>query len=157
MKMIEAGMSMKESNRDALTNLSSAAIPSPIVLIDGVCNLCQGATKFIIRHDPGGRFRIASLQSNLGQALVAKSGLSTEGIRTIILIENGKYYTKSTAALRIARHLKFPWPILYGLIIVPKFIRDVAYRYIANHRYQWFGKSDHCMLPSPELKGRFLE
>ncbi len=148
---------MEENNRDALTKVSSVASPSPIVLIDGVCNLCQGATKFIVRHDHGGRFQFASLQSHMGQALVAKGELPTDVINTIILIENGKYYTKSTAALRISRHLKFPWPIIYGLIIVPKSIRDVAYRYIARHRYRWFGKSDQCMLPSPELKGRFLE
>ncbi|WP_245699654.1 thiol-disulfide oxidoreductase DCC family protein [Paenibacillus glacialis] len=128
-----------------------------VVLIDGVCNLCQSATRFIIRHDPTGRFHFASLQSNTGKMLLAKSGLSTEVMNTIVLIENGKYYTKSTAALRISRHLKFPWPLIYALIIVPKFIRDVAYRYIARHRYRWFGKSDQCMLPSPELRDRFLE
>src|SRR4051794_21730903 len=118
-------MSMDESNQNELTKVSAVAIPSAIVLIDGVCNLCQGATKFIVRHDPGGRFQFASLQSQMGQALVAKGGLSTDGINTIILIEKGKYYTKLTAALRISRHLKFPWPIIYGLIIVPKCLRDV--------------------------------
>ncbi|OAB39481.1 thiol-disulfide oxidoreductase DCC [Paenibacillus macquariensis subsp. defensor] len=148
---------MEESKQDALKKDSSITSPSSIVLIDGICNLCQGATKFIVRHDHGGRFHFASLQSHTGQKLLAEGGFPTDVINTIVLIHNGNYYTKSTAALRISRHLRFPWPLVYGLIIVPRGIRDAIYEYVARHRYRWFGKSDQCMLPSPELKGRFLE
>jgi len=148
---------MEESNQVALKNGSSITSPSSIVLIDGICNLCQGATKFIVRHDHCGRFHFASLQSHTGQTLLAKGGLPTDVINTIVLFQNGNYYTKSTAALRISRHLKFPWPLVYALIIIPRGIRDAIYQYIAKNRYRWFGKSDQCMLPSPELKGRFLE
>ncbi|OAB48377.1 thiol-disulfide oxidoreductase DCC family protein [Paenibacillus antarcticus] len=148
---------MEESNQDTIKNGSSITCPSSIVLIDGICNLCQGATKFIVRHDHGGKFHFASLQSHTGQTLLAEGGLPTDVINTIVLIQDGNYYTKSTAALRISRHLKFPWPLVYGLIIVPRAIRDAIYHYVALNRYRWFGKSDQCMLPSPELKERFLE
>lgn len=146
---------MEEQREKSIAKVSS--IPSPIVLIDGVCLLCQGATKFIIQRDPAQKFHFASLQSDTGRMWLTKGGLSADAMNTIVLIENGNYYTKSTAALRISRHLKFPWSLLYVLIIVPKFIRDTVYQYIARHRYRWFGKSDQCMIPSPKDKERFLE
>jgi predicted DCC family thiol-disulfide oxidoreductase YuxK len=128
-----------------------------IVLIDGKCLLCQGATKFIIQHDPMGRFRFASLQSETGQRLLSEIGLPIDFMSTFILIENDRYFTESTAAIRIARHLRGWWPLTYGFILVPRFIRDTVYKYIARNRYRWFGKSEHCMLPTPELKGKLLE
>ena len=138
---------MKENNMDT----------SSIVLIDGECLLCQGATKFIIRHDPAGRFQFASLQSNTGQKLLSKSGLPADFMSGFVLIEDERYFTQSTAALRIARQLRGLWPLTYGFIIVPRMIRDRVYQYIARNRYRWFGKADQCMLPTPELKGRLLE
>lgn len=123
------------------------------VLFDGVCNLCNASVNFIIDRDPKGYFRFAALQSDAAKAL---GETVTGDPDSVILYEDGKRYDKSTAALRIARRLSGLWPVLYMGIIVPRPIRDVVYRFIARNRYKWFGKSDACRLPSPELKARFL-
>jgi len=128
----------------------------PIVLVDGVCHFCQGLTKWIIKRDPEGKYHFASLQSNVAKKLLEKGNLSTDSMDTFVLIEDGKYYTRSTAALRLAKGLKFPYPLLYVLIIVPKFIRNAVYNTVARNRYRWFGKDEACMLPTPEIKDRFL-
>ncbi|GGH55999.1 hypothetical protein GCM10008014_26160 [Paenibacillus silvae] len=128
----------------------------PIVLVDGVCHFCQGLTKWIIKRDPKGKYHFASLQSDVAKGLLEKGGLSTDSMDTFVLIEDGKYYTRSTAALRLAKGLKFPYPLFYGLIIVPKFIRNAVYNWVARNRYRWFGKDEACMLPTPETKERFL-
>ncbi|AZK48319.1 thiol-disulfide oxidoreductase DCC family protein [Paenibacillus lentus] len=131
-----------------------------VVLFDGVCHLCQGAVKFIINRDPGHRFRFASLQSEAGRRILQDSQnpeISSERVDTIVLYQNGAYYTRSSAALRIAKGLKFPWPLAYGFIIVPRFIRDAVYRVVAANRYRWFGKDDSCLVPNLENKARFLQ
>ncbi|UPK45331.1 thiol-disulfide oxidoreductase DCC family protein [Paenibacillus pabuli] len=128
----------------------------PIVLVDGVCHFCQGLTKWIIKRDPEGKYHFASLQSDVAKKLLEKGNLSTDSMDTFVLIEDGKYYTRSTAALRLAKGLKFPYPLLYVLIIVPKFIRNAVYNTVARNRYRWFGKDEACMLPTPEIKDRFL-
>ncbi|GAB6926925.1 thiol-disulfide oxidoreductase DCC family protein [Paenibacillus sp. JCM 10914] len=130
--------------------------PSAIVLIDGVCHLCQGLTQFIIKRDPQGIFHFASIQSEIGQALMRTGGLDGGILETMVFIEDGKYYTRSTAALRIARRLRFPWSLSYALIVVPPVLRNVVYRWIANHRYRWFGRSNECMIPTPDIRRRFL-
>ncbi|WP_017811506.1 MULTISPECIES: thiol-disulfide oxidoreductase DCC family protein [Paenibacillus] len=129
----------------------------PIVLVDGVCHFCQGATKFIIKRDPKGIFHFASIQSEVGQKLMQKGGLRTDTMDTFVLIEKGQFYTRSTAALRIARRLRYAWPLLYAFIVVPKMLRNSVYNLIARNRYRWFGKSDQCMLPTPEIRERFIE
>ncbi|WP_227871866.1 thiol-disulfide oxidoreductase DCC family protein [Paenibacillus bovis] len=129
----------------------------PIVLVDGVCHFCQGATKFIIKRDPKGIFHFASIQSEVGQKLMQKGGLRTDTMDTFVLIEKGQFYTRSTAALRIARRLRYAWPLLYAFIVVPKVLRNSVYNLIARNRYRWFGKSDQCMLPTPEIRERFIE
>lgn len=128
----------------------------PIVLVDGVCHFCQGLTKWIIKRDPEGKYHFASLQSDVAKQLLEKGNLSTNSMDTFVLIEDGKYYTRSTAALRLAKGLKFPYPLLYVLIIVPKFIRNAIYNMVARNRYRWFGKDEVCMLPTPDIKDRFL-
>ncbi|WP_339785512.1 thiol-disulfide oxidoreductase DCC family protein [Paenibacillus sp. FSL R7-0313] len=128
----------------------------PIVLVDGVCHFCQGLTKWIIKRDPEGKYHFASLQSDVAKELLEKGNLSTDSMDTFVLIEYGKYYTRSTAALRLAKSLKFPYPLLYVFIIVPKFIRNAVYNWVARNRYRWFGKDEACMLPTPEIKDRFL-
>ncbi|WP_339303554.1 thiol-disulfide oxidoreductase DCC family protein [Paenibacillus sp. FSL R5-0519] len=128
----------------------------PIVLVDGVCHFCQGLTKWILKRDPEGKYHFASLQSDVAKELLVKGNLSTDSMDTFVLIENGKYYTRSTAALRLAKGLKFPYPLLYVFIIVPKFIRNAVYNWVARNRYRWFGKDEACMLPTPEIKDRFL-
>jgi len=128
-----------------------------IVLFDGVCNLCNGAVQFIIHRDREGHFSFASLQSAVGQAQLRQFGLSTDAFDTFVLVEGGKAYTRSTAALRIARQLTGAWRLLYGLIIVPRPVRDWAYGLVARNRYRLFGRRDSCMIPTPELKAKFLE
>ncbi|WP_068786962.1 thiol-disulfide oxidoreductase DCC family protein [Paenibacillus phocaensis] len=128
-----------------------------VILFDGVCHLCQGAVKFIIKRDPVGRFRFASLQSQAGSRLLQTAGSQEESLDSVVLIEQGHYYTRSAAALRIARGLRYPWPLLYAFILVPRGLRDAVYRYVAKHRYRWFGKDETCLVPTRELKERFLE
>ncbi len=128
-----------------------------IVLFDGVCNLCNGAVQFIINRDAKNRFSFASLQSEAGQARLRQFGLATDAFDTFVLVEGGKAYTRSTAALRIARRLPGAWPLLYGLVVIPKPLRDWVYGLVARNRYRLFGRQDSCMMPTPELRARFLE
>ncbi|MFS0614848.1 thiol-disulfide oxidoreductase DCC family protein [Lederbergia ruris] len=126
-----------------------------IILFDGECNLCNSSVQFIIKHDPLAYFRFSSIQGAEGKKLLAQYG-EADDLNSVILIENGKLYRKSTAVLRICRHLTGFWKLVYFLIIVPVPIRNLFYNFIANHRYKWFGKKQACMLPSPEIQRRFL-
>ena len=129
-----------------------------IILFDGVCNLCNNAINLIIEHDKKDVFRFASLQSDLGQKLVLERGIDPDILDTIILIEPGiVYYEKSTAALKIAKDLSGGYSFLQYFLFLPKFIRDGVYNLVASNRYKWFGKKDSCMIPTPELKGKFLD
>lgn len=128
-----------------------------VVLFDGVCNLCSGAIQFVIKRDPLVKFHFASLQSNYGQQLLTQLELNTESLYSIILIQDGKFYQRSDAALEIARKLSGGWPLLYGLKIFPRFLRDAVYNFIARYRYRWFGKKDACWIPTPDLKARFKD
>lgn len=127
-----------------------------IVLFDGVCNFCSASVGFIVRRDPRGRFRFAALQSPAGQALLERHGLTADADETFVLIEGDRAYTRSTAVLRVARGLRVPWPLLFGLIVVPPFLRDFAYGWFARRRYRWFGRREQCMTPTEELRERFL-
>jgi predicted DCC family thiol-disulfide oxidoreductase YuxK len=126
-----------------------------IVLFDGVCNFCNGSVNFIIGRDAADRFRFAALQSETGRRLVEQFGLSE--IDSIILIEDDKAYIHSTAALRIARRLGGILAPLYAGIIVPKFMRDFLYKTFASNRYRLFGRKDECMIPSPQVRAKFLD
>lgn len=128
---------------------------SSIVLFDGVCNFCNGAVNFIIRHDADKNFKFTPLQSEIGQELRAKFNIG-EDVDSIILIENDKAYMHSTAGLRVARGLGGIWSLGYAFIIVPAFIRDWAYRLFAKYRYRLFGRQEACMLPTPDVRERFL-
>ena len=124
-----------------------------IILFDGECNFCDASVQFIIKRDHGA-FHFASLQSKIGQQLVERFQL--HGIDSVVLIENDRAYTKSTAALRITKQLYRLWPLCYLLIVVPKSFRDSMYNLIAKNRYKLFGKKDICMLPSEKDRARFL-
>jgi len=128
-----------------------------VVLFDGVCNLCNGAVNFIIDRDPEGYFRFAPLQSDVAEQLVAGTDAADATLDTIVLVEDGTAYVRSTAALRIARRLSGPWPLLYAFLVVPRFLRDAVYDWVAEQRYRWFGKRDQCRVPTTTLKDRFLE
>lgn len=127
-----------------------------IILFDGVCNLCNHTVQFVIKHDTEDVFRFAALQSALGQRLMAEHHIDTAQLSSIVLIEPGKAcYMKSSAALRIAKHLKsYRWMRLF--LGLPKGLRDAVYMLIANNRYRWFGKKDSCMMPTPQLSAKFL-
>ncbi len=125
-------------------------------MFDGICNLCNNAVQFVLKHDKKKLFRFASLQSDFGKSILTKYALPTDNFNSFLLIRNGKAYTKSTAALSVAQMLSGPVKILYGFIIVPAFIRNAVYRIIADNRYKWFGKKESCMLPSPDIAARFL-
>ena len=128
-----------------------------IVLFDGVCNLCNGVVRFVIDRDPQGRFKFATLTS-VTAARVLSPGNTVETLPdSIVLVEEGRVFTKSDAALRVARRLTFPWPLLYGLIVLPRGLRDQAYDLVARHRYRWFGRQDSCIVPGPGIRARFLE
>jgi predicted DCC family thiol-disulfide oxidoreductase YuxK len=139
-----------------------------LVLFDGKCNLCNGAVQFMIDHERAPNLTFAPLQSDLAsERLTAAMGEKAaralvDGATgngdpdTIVVIEDGKAYTHSTAALRIASHLKAPWRWAFVFYVVPRFIRDVVYRWIARNRYRWFGKSESCRVPTPELRARFV-
>ncbi|QLD88120.1 DUF393 domain-containing protein [Natronomonas salina] len=129
----------------------------PVLLFDGVCNLCTGSVQWIIERDPEGQFRFASLQSDAGQTLLAELGLPEEYIDSIVLVDGDDYYTQSTAALHVAKRLGLPYSALYPLVAVPELVRDSAYDVVANNRYRIFGKKDSCMMPSPEVQDRFLD
>ncbi|NCT17074.1 MAG: thiol-disulfide oxidoreductase [Flavobacteriaceae bacterium CG_4_8_14_3_um_filter_34_10] len=128
-----------------------------IVLFDGVCNLCNYSVTLIIKKDKKDIFRFAALQSEIGRHLIQKYHIDTSKLDSILLIE-GKYYTyKSTAALRIAKYLKGWYSLFYVFIIFPPIVRNFFYDIIAKNRYKWFGKKESCMIPTPELKAKFLE
>ena len=138
------------------------------MLFDGVCNFCDASVSFIIEHDKAGYFKFAPLQSEEGRRLANEYGFESatasqenaDGdlipIDSVILIEDGRAYTHSTAALKIVRRLGAPWSWLYAFMIVPRQVRDRAYRLFARYRYRLFGRKDQCMLPSPEVRARFL-
>jgi predicted DCC family thiol-disulfide oxidoreductase YuxK len=127
-----------------------------IILFDGVCNLCSGAVQFILKRDHKKQFVFASLQSEIGQQLLLKNKVNTS-VETIILLQNDKWFSQSTAALEIARKLSGAWPLFYAFIIIPRFVRDGVYDWISRNRYKFFGKKDTCMIPSPEWRNRFLD
>ena len=127
-----------------------------IILFDGVCNLCNGAVQFVIKRDNKDQFLFASLQSDEGKEILKEYNLPSNKMNSFFLVENGKVYDKSTAALRVLKKMNALWRLFYIFIIVPKFIRDGVYNWIAKHRYQWFGRKDECMIPTPELKAKFL-
>ena len=130
---------------------------SAILLFDGVCNFCNGSVNFIIERDKIGYFKFAPLQSEIGQKLLGEYKIDKENTDSVILIEDEKVYTHSTAALRVARRLDGFWKYFYAFIIMPRPIRDFFYKLFAKNRYRLFGKQDACMLPTAAIRARFLE
>lgn len=127
-----------------------------IILFDGVCNLCNGAVQFVIKHDHQEHFLFASLQSAYGQQQLIKHGFQ-QTLNTIILLDGEEALQKSDAILGIVRHLPGAWSFLYTLKMMPRFIRDATYDWVARNRYLFFGRMDACMIPTPELKARFID
>ena len=128
----------------------------PILLFDGVCNLCSATVQWVSKRDKAGRFRFAALQSETGQEQLARFGLDGENFDTVVLVDGDKIYTRSDAALEILRRLGSPWAWLGVLRFIPAFIRNGVYNWIARNRYRWFGRKQVCWLPRPEWRERFL-
>ncbi|HJD86994.1 MAG TPA: thiol-disulfide oxidoreductase DCC family protein [Empedobacter falsenii] len=128
-----------------------------IILFDGICNLCNQSVQFVIEHDKRNQFRFASLQSDFGQNFLKENDLDAAQFDSVVFIEDDKFYTKSSAALKIAKHLDGITSCLHFFMIVPKPLRDIVYSFIAKNRYRWFGKQESCWLPTPELKAKFLD
>ena len=129
----------------------------PLILFDGVCNLCNWSVQFILKRDKNKKFLFAPLQGKKGQEILQKFNLPANYLNSFILAEGGKIYTRSTAALRMLKILGRGWNIFYAFIIIPPFIRNGAYNLIAKYRYKWFGKREQCMVPGPEVRERFIE
>lgn len=129
-----------------------------LILFDGVCNLCNASIQYVIRHDNNNLFVFAPLQSTIGNEIIDKFKIDTSKTDSILLFEHDKGIAfKSTAALKIASHLGFPRNVLVVFYIIPPFIRNWVYDFVAHNRYKWFGKSDECMIPTPELQAKFLQ
>lgn len=130
----------------------------PVLLFDGVCNLCNGAVQFVIKHDPKGNIHFASLQSEAGQQLLASHHYHDTGMHSVVFIEGTQLFTKSDAVLHVGLQLGGVWGILSRTgLLLPRRVRDVLYDWIANNRYRWLGKAEQCLLPTREIRSRFLE
>jgi predicted DCC family thiol-disulfide oxidoreductase YuxK len=128
-----------------------------VILFDGVCNLCNGFVQFLIARDPKRRFLYASLQSESGRTIMEALHLNADGLETVVLVEDGKGYTHSDVALRVAGRMGGLWPLFRVFYVFPKPLRDAIYNWVARNRYRWFGKREACMVPTPELKSLFLD
>lgn len=144
---------------------NSATIPQRLLLFDGVCNLCDRSVQFVIRHDRKGKFKFASLQSAYAEQILKKYPEIAPFNKTgnnpdwgsIVFILKGKAYTRSAAVLKVMEELGFPWKIVAVFYILPSAFRDALYNFIAKNRYRWYGKKDSCMIPTPELRDRFMD
>lgn len=127
----------------------------PVIFFDGVCNLCNASVQFVIEHDQRNYFKFSALQGEYAAEILPQFKVNPGSLNSTLLLEEGKLYTKSSSALRVAKKLNGIWPLLYGFIIIPKFIRDWVYDIIAKNRYKWWGKQESCWIPTPELKDKF--
>ncbi len=130
--------------------------PHPIVLFDGVCNFCNASVNFIIRHDKQKRLRFATLQSEAGERIRKEFGIADQKPDSFLLLHKGHLYKYTEAALKVFNMLPWYWKWTQVIWLIPQFVRDPIYRLIAKNRYKWFGKKEECMIPSPEVKERFL-
>jgi len=136
---------------------STAEAGRPVILFDGVCNLCTGSVRFVIERDARRQFRFASLQSAVAQKLLGAQGRDGDRLESVVLVVGERTYRKSTAALLIARRLDGLWPVLAVFLLVPRPLRDAVYGWIGKRRYRLFGKREVCWKPRPELAERFLD
>jgi predicted DCC family thiol-disulfide oxidoreductase YuxK len=135
----------------------AAAIPAPIIVFDGVCNVCSTAVRLILENDRGRAIRFAPLQSPVGARLMREHDLDPADAETFLFVEEGRALVRSDAAVNVARHLRFPWRAFAIFGIIPRALRDPAYRLVAKNRYAWFGRRASCFVPSPEERSRFLD
>lgn len=138
-------------------NKEPSTIHHPVLLFDGVCNLCNAAVQWVLKRDRRAVFRFAALQSETGQRLLREANLPPAQLDTVVLADaDGRIFTRSDAALEIVRRLGGGWRLLYGFKIVPRFLRDAMYNWVARNRFRWFGRREECLLPRPEWRARFV-
>ncbi len=128
----------------------------PVVLFDGVCNLCESSVQFLIKHDPEGLFRFAPLQSAVAETLLAEHEIDPTDLESVVLVEADEIFVKSDAVVRIADHLGGRYRLLSPFGVLPKRLRNASYDFVADRRYGWFGKKEQCMMPTPDIRSRFL-
>lgn len=150
-------MKITANSLSKLFSFAVSIMDNTVILFDGVCNLCNYWVNFAIRHDRKNKLKFTPLQGETAKQLLPQFHINPTSLSSVIFIDGGKAYTQSSAAIQICKHLNGGWKLFYGLIIIPKFIRDFLYNVIARNRYKWFGKKGSCMIPTPELKGRFLD
>ena len=131
--------------------------PAPVALFDGDCSLCNGTVQWLLRRDRRGHLRFAALQSAAGRTVIAGTGDRRTLPDSIVLIADQRVHTKSGAALRLLRYLRWPWPLAMVLLLIPWPLRDFVYDWIARNRIRWFGRQTTCMVPTKELRARFLD
>jgi predicted DCC family thiol-disulfide oxidoreductase YuxK len=148
-------MTSAQPEQDAAA-LAAIANGQPIMLFDGVCNLCSGSVRFAIARDPAANLRFAPIQSALGRDFLRRRGLPTDEFETFYLIDNGRVFEKSAGVLRMAGYLRWPWPLLKAIRIVPRPLRDWLYDRVARNRYRLFGRREACLAPTAEIVDRFL-
>ncbi|RNL54631.1 thiol-disulfide oxidoreductase DCC family protein [Pedobacter jejuensis] len=129
----------------------------PVIFFDGICNLCNTSVQFAVKHDKKNIFKFTALQGEYAKTILPKFNIDSTKLNSILLVDGEKVYTKSSAALRVAKKLNGLLPLLYTFIIIPKFIRDWVYDIVAKNRYKWFGKQESCWMPTPELKNKFYD
>ena len=139
-----------------MPNANAVTGEHAVILFDGVCNMCNSSVNYVIDHDPTERFRFASLQSETGAQYAAEQGIDASELSSMVLVEQGKAYLRSSAVLRVCRRLSGPAKLLWPFILLTSILRDPAYRFVANRRYKWFGKRDACRLPTKADRARFL-
>ncbi|MED1865772.1 thiol-disulfide oxidoreductase DCC family protein [Fictibacillus nanhaiensis] len=132
-------------------------LTSAVLLFDGVCNLCNGSVQFILKHEKSAELKFSAIQSQAGQRLLAQNNVDPEQTNSVILVQEGKIYTKSDAVVATSAYLKFPYSLGRYLKVVPRQTRDAIYIKVANNRYKWFGKKESCMISTPDLRNRFLQ
>jgi predicted DCC family thiol-disulfide oxidoreductase YuxK len=128
-----------------------------LILFDGVCNLCNASVQFVIRHDRAGKFRFAAIQSEIGREIFQRHGLDPANLQTFVLITDGRIFVRSDAAIEVVARFGGAWRLLRIFSLVPRSVRDAIYSFIAQNRYRWFGRQEVCMIPTPEIKERFLD
>ncbi|HSW12818.1 MAG TPA: thiol-disulfide oxidoreductase DCC family protein [Solimonas sp.] len=136
--------------------MNAPSLPERVIVFDGACNFCNSWTRFIIRRDPQARFRFAAMQSTAGSLLMTRNGIDPQNPATFLYVENGRGYTDTDAIFRVIAQLTGPWPLLRVLRVVPPFIRDPLYRFLARNRYRWFGRHGTCQVPEASIAERFI-
>jgi predicted DCC family thiol-disulfide oxidoreductase YuxK len=131
-------------------------VPDNLVLFDGVCNLCSALVQFVIRHDPAAKFRFAAIQSEIGREIFQSHGLDPADLQTFVFVADGRMFVRSDAAIEVVSRFGGAWRILRVFRFVPRVVRDSIYTIVARNRYRWFGRKEVCMVPTPEIKERFL-